>query len=61
MFTITDYLDQLDIDKDTLYNAIINAGIEAEQTDTFTVLTPKVTKLVSDTITLLDQINGEVI
>lgn len=61
MFTITEYLDQLDIDKDTLYTAINNAGIEAEQTDTFTVLVPKVTNLVSDTITLLDQINGEVI
>lgn len=61
MFTITDYLNQLDIDKDTLYNAINNAGIEAQETDTFTIITPKVTELVNDTITLLDQINGEVI
>jgi len=39
---ITDYLDQLDIDKDTLYNNLVNAGISASEDETFTTLCPKV-------------------
>lgn len=61
MFTINDYLDQLDDDKDTLYNALDTAGVEATSTETFTTLTPKVTTLVNDVIELADDINGEVI
>ena len=45
---ITDYLDQLDIDKDTLYNNLVNAGISASQDETFTTLCPKVGELTSD-------------
>lgn len=45
---ITDYLDQLDIDKDTLYNNLVNAGISASQDETFTTLCPKVGELSSD-------------
>lgn len=42
MFTISDYLNQLHEDKDTLYTALINANVVATQTETFTTLTPKV-------------------
>lgn len=59
MFTINDYLDQLDIDKDTLYDALNDAGVEVSSDETFTTLTPKVDVLVDASNDLLDNINGE--
>lgn len=59
MFTINDYLDQLDIDKDNLYNALNDAGVEVSSDETFTTLTPKVNDLVDASNDLLDDINGE--
>ena len=61
MFTINDYLDQLDIDKNTLYDALNEAGEEVESTDTFTVLAPKTEDMVEETMSTLDEVNGEVI
>lgn len=53
MFTISDYLNQLDEDKDTLYNGLLANDVEATQSETFTTLTPKVENITNNIKTLI--------
>lgn len=50
MTTTQDYIDQLKIDKQNLVSILNNMGVEANNSETFTSLTPKVGKIVTDPI-----------
>lgn len=50
MATTQDYINQLKIDKQNLVSMLNNMGVEANNTETFTSLTPKVGKIVTDPI-----------
>lgn len=50
MATTQDYIDQLKIDKQNLVSMLNDMGVEANDTETFTSLTPKVGKIVTDPI-----------
>lgn len=50
MATTQDYINQLKIDKQNLVSMLNNMGVEATNTETFTSLTPKVGKIVTDPI-----------
>lgn len=47
MATITDYLTQLQTDKQTLIDNLVSKGVDATSEDTFTTLAPKVLDLLS--------------
>lgn len=50
MATTQDYINQLKIDKQNLVSMLNNMGVEATNSETFTSLTPKVGKIVTDSI-----------
>lgn len=50
MATTQDYINQLKIDKQNLVSMLNNMGVEASNDETFTSLTPKVGKIVTDPI-----------
>ena len=50
MATTQDYINQLKIDKENLVSMLNNMGVEASNNETFTSLTPKVGKIVSNSI-----------
>lgn len=50
MATTQDYINQLKIDKQNLVSMLNNMGVEANNSETFTSLTPKVGKIVTDPI-----------
>jgi N-acetylneuraminic acid mutarotase len=50
MATTQDYINQLKIDKQNLVSMLNNMGVEASGNETFTSLTPKVGKIVTDPI-----------
>ncbi len=50
MATTQDYINQLKRDKENLVSMLNNMGVEASNNETFTSLTPKVGKIVSDPI-----------
>ena len=50
MATTQDYINQLKIDKQNLVNMLNGMGVEANNNETFTSLTPKVGKIVTDPI-----------
>lgn len=50
MATTQDYINQLKIDKQNLVSMLNTMGVEASNTETFTALTPKVGKIVTDPI-----------
>ena len=50
MATTQDYIDQLKVDKQNLVTMLNNMGVEATDNETFTSLTPKVGKIVTDPI-----------
>lgn len=50
MATTQEYIDQLKIDKQNLVSMLNNMGVEASNNETFTSLTPKVGKIVTDPI-----------
>ncbi len=50
MATTQDYINQLKIDKQNLVTMLNNMGVEASENETFTALTPKVGKIVTDPI-----------
>lgn len=59
MATITDYLNQLDSDKESLYNALDEHGKAVSSTDTFTILVPKVQETFNTELDNLINVNGE--
>ena len=50
MATTQDYINQLKVDKQNLVSMLNNMGVEATESETFTSLTPKVGKIVTDPI-----------
>ena len=50
MATTQDYINQLKIDKQNLVSMLNTMGVEANNNETFTALTPKVGKIVTDPI-----------
>ena len=50
MATTQDYINQLKVDKQNLVTMLNNMGVEATDNETFTSLTPKVGKIVTDPI-----------
>ena len=50
MATTQDYINQLKVDKQNLVSMLNNMGVEATDNETFTSLTPKVGKIVTDPI-----------
>ena len=54
MATITDYLTQLQTDKQTLINNLVSKGVDATSEDTFTTLAPKVLDLSSGAEKIID-------
>lgn len=50
MATTQDYINQLKIDKQNLVSMLNDMGVEADNNETFTSLTPKVGKIVTDPI-----------